>query len=126
MEVDAVDIRDMKRSRLRQQLGIVLQDNYLFAGTIKDNIRYGRPDASDDELAEAARLANADQFIHRLAHGYETQISEGSGSLSQGQRQLIAIARAILADPKILILDEATSSVDTRAPSAIFRKRCAG
>jgi ATP-binding cassette subfamily B multidrug efflux pump len=99
---------------LRAQMGIVLQDTFLFSGTILDNIRYGRLDASDEEVIEAARLANADSFITRLPEGYQTELSEQGRNLSQGQRQLIAIARAILADPRLLILDEATSSVDTR------------
>jgi ABC-type multidrug transport system fused ATPase/permease subunit len=95
-------------------MGIVLQDTFLFSGTIMDNIRYGRLDASDEEVIEAAKLANADAFITRLADGYETELSEQGRNVSQGQRQLIAISRAILADPRLLILDEATSSVDTR------------
>ena len=97
----------------------MLQDTYLFTGTVMENIRYGRLDASDDEVMAAARLANADQFIHRLPQGYDTVLSERGSNLSQGQRQLLAIARAILADPAILILDEATSSVDTRTEQHI-------
>jgi ATP-binding cassette, subfamily B, multidrug efflux pump len=112
--IDGVDLRDIRRAELRQRLGLVLQDTFLFSGTVMENIRYGRLDASDAECIEAARLADADHFIHLLPHGYETQLSERAGNLSQGQRQLLAIARAILADPAILILDEATSSVDTR------------
>lgn len=104
---------------MRRQLGIVLQDTYLFTGTVMDNIRYGRLDASDDETIAAARLANADTFIHRLPQGYATPLNERGSNLSQGQRQLLAIARAILADPRILILDEATSSVDTRTEQHI-------
>ena len=103
----------------RRQLGIVLQDTYLFSGTVMDNIRYGRLHARDDEVIAAAKLANADQFIHRLPRGYDTPLSERGSNLSQGQRQLLAIARAILADPSILILDEATSSVDTRTEQHI-------
>jgi ATP-binding cassette, subfamily B, multidrug efflux pump len=112
--IDGRDIRQFKKEELRRQLGIVLQDTFLFAGTVLDNIRYGRLDATDEEVIAAARLANADQFIHRLPEGYATPLSERAGNLSQGQRQLLAIARAILANPSILILDEATSSVDTR------------
>lgn len=117
--IDGQDLRQIKREDLRRQLGIVLQDTYLFTGTAMDNIRYGRVDATDDEVIAAARLANADQFIHRLPQGYGTELSERAGNLSQGQRQLLAIARAILADPRILILDEATSSVDTRTEQHI-------
>jgi ATP-binding cassette, subfamily B, multidrug efflux pump len=117
--IDGRDICDIKRDDLRRQLGIVLQDTFLFADTVMANIRYGRPDATDDDVIAAARLANADQFIHRLPHGYDTMLSERAGNLSQGQRQLLAIARAILADPSILVLDEATSSVDTRTEQHI-------
>ena len=92
----------------------MLQDNFLFGGTVMENIRYGRLDASDEEVIAAAQLANADLFIHRLPHGYQTVLTERGSNLSQGQRQLLAIARAVLADPDILILDEATSNVDTR------------
>jgi ATP-binding cassette subfamily B multidrug efflux pump len=114
IRVDGHDIRTVKQESLRRQLGIVLQDTYLFSGTVMDNIRYGRLDASDEEVIEAAKLANADQFIRRLPHGYQTEVSEQGANFSQGQRQLLAIARAVLADSAILILDEATSSVDTR------------
>jgi ATP-binding cassette subfamily B protein len=117
--IDGRDIRELRKEDLRRQLGIVLQDTFLFSATVLDNIRYGRPDATEEEVLEAARLANADQFIHRLPEGYHTPLSERGGNLSQGQRQLLAIARAILADPKILILDEATSSVDTRTEQHI-------
>jgi len=114
IRVDGHDIRTVKRDDLRRRLGLVLQDNFLFATTVMENIRYGRPDASDEEVIAAARLANADSFIRRLPQGYQTVLAERGSNLSQGQRQLLAIARAILADPDILILDEATSNVDTR------------
>ncbi|MBG0786835.1 MAG: ABC transporter ATP-binding protein [Anaerolineaceae bacterium] len=112
--IDGYDIRDVRQDDLRRKLGIVLQDTYLFAESVMENIRYGRLDATEDEIMEAARLANANGFIQRLPEGYYTELSEGGTNLSEGQRQLLAIARAILADPAILILDEATSSVDTR------------
>jgi ATP-binding cassette subfamily B multidrug efflux pump len=104
---------------LRRALGIVLQDTFPFANSVMENIRYGRLDASDDEVIAAAKLSNADQFIHRLPQGYQTHLSERGSNLSLGQRQLLAIARAILANPSILILDEATSSVDTRTEKNI-------
>ena len=112
--IDGIDIRHMKKADLRQQLGLVLQDTFLFSDTVMENIRYGRLNATDDECIEAARLADADHFIQQLPNGYHTLLSERASNLSQGQRQLLAISRAILADPGILILDEATSSVDTR------------
>jgi ATP-binding cassette subfamily B multidrug efflux pump len=112
--IDGRDIRDYTRDSLRRCFGIVLQDTYLFSGTIKENIKYGRPDATDAEVGEAAAMANADAFIRRLPQGYDTMLAENGGNLSQGQRQLLAIARIILARPAILILDEATSSIDTR------------
>jgi ATP-binding cassette subfamily B protein len=117
--IDGQDIRDVQQQSIRKQLGIVLQDTFLFSGTVMDNIRYGRLDASDDEVYAAAELANADWFIRRLPQGYQTQVSEQGHNFSQGQRQLLAIARAVLADPRILILDEATSSVDTRTEMLI-------
>jgi ATP-binding cassette subfamily B protein len=117
--LDGVDIRDMPRPDLRRKLGLVLQDTFMFAGTVMENIRYGRLEASDEECIEAARLADADHFIRQLPHGYQTILSERASNLSQGQRQMLAIARAILADPDILILDEATSSVDTRTEARI-------
>ncbi len=114
IRVDGHDIRQLKLDDLRRTLGIVLQDTFLFGTSVMDNIRYGRLDASDDDVIAAATLANADGFIRRLPEGYQTVLSENGSNLSQGQRQLLAIARAVLADPGILILDEATSSVDTR------------
>ncbi|KOF56552.1 multidrug ABC transporter ATP-binding protein [Clostridium sp. DMHC 10] len=112
--IDGIDIRDFTRDSLRRCFGIVLQDTYLFTGTIKENIKYGNLAASDDEVKMAAKMANAHEFIKRLPNGYDTILSESGSNLSQGQRQLLAIARAILTNPSILILDEATSSVDTR------------
>lgn len=117
--VDGVDIRDINRLQLRSTLSMVLQDVNLFHGTVKENIRLGRLDASDEEVVEAAKMANADFFIRRLEDGYDTEISNDSGALSQGERQLISIARAAVANPVILILDEATSSVDTRTEKLI-------
>ena len=117
--IDGTDIRQMSKARLRRQLGIVLQDTFLFSGTVMDNIRFGRLEASDAEVMEAAQMADADHFIRQLPQGYETVLSERASNLSQGQRQLLSIARAILADPSILILDEATSSVDTRTEARI-------
>ena len=117
--VDGCDIRQVKQDGLRRQLGIVLQDTFLFAETVLENIRYGWLEATDEECMAAARLANADTFIQHLPEGYQTSLAERAGTLSQGQRQLLAIARAVLADPRILILDEATSSVDTRTEAHI-------
>lgn len=112
--LDGRDIREYTRDSLRRCFGFVLQDTYLFSGTIKENIKYGKPNATDEEVEKAAGMANADTFIKRLPNGYETELSENGGNLSQGQRQLLAIARVILAKPSLLILDEATSSIDTR------------
>jgi len=117
--IDGVDLRQYRKDDVRRELGIVLQDTFLFSDTVMENIRYGKLEASDEDVMAAARLANADQFIHRLQHGYQTILSERGSNLSQGQRQLLSIARAILADPGILILDEATSSVDTRTEKHI-------
>lgn len=116
---DGININKIKKDDLRKSLGIVLQDTHLFTGTIKDNIRYGNLDATDEDVINAAKLANADQFIKHLPHGYDTVITGDGGSLSQGQRQLLAIARAAIADPPVLILDEATSSIDTRTETIV-------
>ena len=114
IKYDGININKIKKSDLRRSLGIVLQDTHLFTGTVADNIRYGNLDASDEEVAKAAKLANADGFIERLPQGYDTVLTGDGSNLSQGQRQLLAIARAAIADPPVLILDEATSSIDTR------------
>jgi ATP-binding cassette subfamily B protein len=119
IRIDGQDIRTLKQKSIRRQLGIVLQDTFLFSQTVMENLRYGRLGASNTEIYAAAELANADWFIRRLPQGYQTQVSEQGHNFSQGQRQLLAIARAILADPRILILDEATSSVDTRTEMLI-------
>ena len=118
---DGININKIKKSDLRRSLGVVLQDVNLFTGTVMDNIRYGRLDATDEECIEAARLANAHDFISRLPDGYQTVLSGDGGSLSQGQRQLLSIARAAVADPPVMILDEATSSIDTRTEAIVQR-----
>jgi ATP-binding cassette, subfamily B, multidrug efflux pump len=117
--IDGVDVRSVKLATLRRQIGVVLQDTFLFSDTVMNNIRYGRPEASDEEVVAAARLARADEFISKLTNGYDTVLGERGAGLSQGQRQLLAIARAAIADPHLLILDEATSSVDTRTERQI-------
>ena len=116
---DGIDVRDIRKDALRRSLGIVLQDTHLFTGTIADNIRFGKLDATDEEVRQAALVANADSFIRRLPYGYDTLVTSDGANLSQGQRQLLAIARAAVADPPVLILDEATSSIDTRTESLI-------
>lgn len=118
---DGININKIKKSDLRRSLGIVLQETNLFTGTVMDNIRYGRLDATDEECIEAARLAGADDFITRLPNGYNTELTNNGANLSQGQRQLIAIARAAVADPPVMILDEATSSIDTRTEAIVQR-----
>jgi ATP-binding cassette subfamily B protein len=117
--IDDLDIRNVTKESLREQIGIVLQDTFLFSTSVMENIRFGRPDATDEEVIAAAELAYADSFIKNLPEGYETVLGERGSGLSQGQRQLISIARAALSDPRILIMDEATSSVDTRTERLI-------
>ncbi len=116
---DNININKIKKADLRRSLGIVLQDTHLFTGTVRDNIRYGKLDATEEEIVAAAKLANADGFIRRLPHGYDTMLKGDGANLSQGQRQLLAIARAAIADPPVLILDEATSSIDTRTEKIV-------
>ena len=118
---DGIDVRDIKKDALRHSLGIVLQDTHLFTGTVAENIRFGKLDATQEEIEKAARIANAHSFIRRLPNGYDTMVTADGANLSQGQRQLLAIARAAVADPPVLILDEATSSVDTRTEALIER-----
>lgn len=117
--VDGSDVRDFNRSELREIFGMVLQDTWLFKGTIMENIRYGRLDATDEEVIQAAKAAHAHHFIQTLPGGYQMELNEDASNVSQGQKQLLTIARAILADNKIMILDEATSSVDTRTEQQI-------
>ncbi|HET9591213.1 MAG TPA: ABC transporter ATP-binding protein [Anaerolineales bacterium] len=121
VEIDGIDVRDVSMKSLREQIGIVLQDTFLFSTTVMENVRFGRPRATDEEVVAAIKLANADSFIERLPEKYQTVLGERGSGLSQGQRQLLSIARAALADPRILILDEATSSVDTRTERLIQR-----
>ena len=119
IKVDGYDVRNFNRSELRESFGMVLQDTWLFKGTIMENIRYGRLDATDEEVIAAAKAAHAHRFIQTLPGGYEMELNEDASNVSQGQKQLLTIARAILADNRILILDEATSSVDTRTEARI-------
>ena len=119
IRIDGHNIHDVTLKSLRSKMGIMLQDSFIFSGTIKDNIRYGKLDATDEECIAAAKLANADGFIERLPNGYDTMLTSDGANLSQGQRQLLAIARAAVADPPVLILDEATSSIDTRTEALV-------
>ena len=119
MLVDGHDLRVVTAHSLRSQMGIVPQEGFLFSGTVRENIAFGRPDATDEEIAAAARAVGADDFIEALEHGYDTQVGERGVQLSAGQRQLIAFARALVADPRILVLDEATSNVDVHTESLI-------
>src|SRR5919202_5623929 len=114
IRVDGVDVRDLPRDELRRKIGMVLQDTWLFGGTIRDNIAYGNPGATEEQIRAAAQATFVDRFVHSLPDGYGTIVSDEDGSISAGEKQLLTIARAFLADPAILILDEATSSVDTR------------
>lgn len=118
---DGININKIKKGDLRRSLGVVLQDTNLFTGTVMENIRYGKPDATDEEVIKAGKLANADDFIKRLPNGYQTELTSNGSNLSQGQRQLISIARAAVADPPVMILDEATSSIDTRTEAIVQR-----
>ena len=117
--IDGTDIHSVTLNSLRRQMGIMMQDTFIFEGTILDNIRYGRLDATDEECMEAARLIYADEFIEKLPHGYYTRISERGSELSTGERQLLSFARVVISDPRILILDEATSSIDTKTEKLI-------
>jgi len=117
--VDGIDIREMTRDNLRRTFGMVLQDTWLFKGSIRENLAYGRENATTEEIEAASRMAHVDHFVRTLPEGYETELNDESSNISQGQRQLLTIARAFLADPRILILDEATSSVDTRTEALI-------
>ncbi|MBQ8827251.1 MAG: ATP-binding cassette domain-containing protein, partial [Oscillospiraceae bacterium] len=119
--IDGVNIKDMKRRDLRSLYGMVLQDTWIFTGSVKENIAYGRPDASDEEIKQAAMTAHSHSFIKRLENGYDTMLSEDGGNLSQGQKQLLSISRIMMTDPSMLILDEATSSIDTMTEQRIQR-----
>jgi ATP-binding cassette subfamily B protein len=122
--IDGVDIASVNRQTLRSRIGMVLQDTWLFDGTIAQNIAYGRPEATEDEIVQAARAAYVDRFVHTLPAGYQTRVSDDGGNISAGEKQLITIARAFLARPQLLILDEATSSVDTRTEVLIAQAMC--
>jgi len=124
IKIDGVDTAKLDRDRLRSLFGMVLQDTWLFGGTIRENIAYGREGATEEEIVRAAEAARADHFIRTLPEGYDTVLNEEASNISQGQKQLLTIARAVLADPRILILDEATSSVDTR--TEIFIQQAMG
>ena len=121
IKIDGHDVRDFNRSELREMFGMVLQDTWLFNGSIRDNIKYGKLDATDEEVIQAAKAAHVHQFVKTLPGGYDMELNEEANNVSQGQKQLLTIARAILADPKILILDDSTSAVDTKT-DALIRK----
>ena len=116
---DGININKIKKEDLRRSLGLVLQDTHLFTGTIKDNIKYGKLDATDEEVIESAKIANSHEFISMLPNGYDTMLTQNGSQLSQGQRQLLAIARCAINDPPVMILDEATSSIDTRTEKLV-------